>query len=157
MSAKTIRSITVGLLLLCGCWDRPGGAPVGPAAADNGVESVDVAGELPSDAGLPEVGVDGAADAEVETQLPVPLTDCNASTLQLKASHKTLIPPPVPVALSASATEGDVSAGCTWSAGPAAVCEMLPGGKVRKKGDGVCLASCTLADGRCGTISLVAK
>ena len=181
MSAATIRAVTVGLLLVCGCGDKPGGAPIGPAAADNGVESGDVAGELPSpdvlspepdatadeaqppDALPPdtdaaaEMAADSAADADVETQPPVPLTDCATPTLKLKASHKTLIPPPVPVALSASATAGDVSAGCTWSAGPPQVCEVLPGGKLRKKGDGTCIAMCTLTDGRCGQVSLVAK
>jgi len=180
MSAKTIRCVVLGLLLASGCGDKPGGMAGDSSAPDSAGKPFDTASELPlldaedqadtpadqaepPDALPPEVdvagavAVDSAPDTEVETQPPVPLADCATPTLKLKASHKTLIPPPVPVNLSAAATAGDVSAGCSWSAGPPEVCELLPGGKLRKKGDGVCSAICTLADGRCGAIALVAK
>ena len=166
MIARELAATAVALsLLTCACTPLatgPGGSPPADAGAADVQDAAVAAPDLTDADGLPDAAPE-ATDATAATGQPdAPVAtdaapDSKPAQLKLKASHKTLIPPPVPVALSASATAGDVSAGCIWSAGPAAVCEMLPGGKLRKKGDGVCLASCTLADGRCGTISLVAK
>ncbi len=83
--------------------------------------------------------------------------DVSEGAIVVHASHATLIPPPLSVDVSATDGGVDVTKDCAWTAVPNDVCQLLGKYAVRKVGDGTCVVTCSLPNGKWGAKALVAK
>lgn len=97
--------------------------------------------------------LDGAtADGQEPDGTDADVASC-PSGLEIKSSHKTLVPPPVNVVVQAS----NPAAVCTWTSLTPAVCAVDATGTVTKVSDGNCQVSCAVGGKSCAKIDLLAK
>ncbi len=157
--------VAVVLMVVTGCGRGstiPAKAAVDLASvveAENG-DSTDVFGEVTADGkeGEHDAPDDASDDGDLDGSDEVELAaDVSQAALTLHTSHKTLIPPPMGVTLTATQDGADVTGQCAWAAAPPNVCILQVDGTLHKVADGTCAITCTLADGMSASMTLIAK